>query len=475
MGIEAIRRQSIISFIWQIALTFVGFLSTIYFAQTIGANVLGAFYLFIAYLNIFDIFTNGGFGGAAVKRISEGEHQNEYFTAVFVLRALFVTIVISMLILFHSYFIDLNTAGTFNWLLIALIVSFLQGTVSSGIAGCGKIGIQSTAILIDNISRVIIQVCAIYLGYEVAGLAGGFVIGAIIGAAVQIPFLDLRFSFFGWKHLKSLASFSFWSFLVSSGGLIFLYADSIMIGYFMNNADVGIYRVILQFTAFAAFTTTALRGTLWPRISRWDKIGEKELIEDSLTRAFSYSFLLALPLFVGGALIGDKLLYFFYGADFVSYSTLMILFTVQIINIFHYFFTTYLSAMNRIKDVFKVTVVAVASNIVLNAALIPYMGISGAAFATLITITLNAILIRRVLAGMITIKVDYSSLLNILVASIIMGVVVGIYRLIVPLTNLWSVLIAVFVGGVVYGILIMNFDEKISKDIRGILVQMNIL
>ncbi|MCG7847874.1 MAG: flippase, partial [ANME-2 cluster archaeon] len=72
MSIEPIRRQSIASLIWQIALTFIGFLSAMYFARAVGAGVLGAYFLFMAYFGIIGLMTDGGFGGAAVKRISEG-------------------------------------------------------------------------------------------------------------------------------------------------------------------------------------------------------------------------------------------------------------------------------------------------------------------------------------------------------------------------------------------------------------------
>jgi O-antigen/teichoic acid export membrane protein len=140
MSIEPIRRQSIVSLIWQIALTFLGFLSTMYFAHAVGAGVLGAYFLFIAYLGIIGLMTDGGFGGAAVKRISEGEEPDAYFSAFVVLRSVFVTLVVVVLIAFRSYFIDLNTEGTFIWLLVALVVTILHGAVSSGIGGCGKMG-----------------------------------------------------------------------------------------------------------------------------------------------------------------------------------------------------------------------------------------------------------------------------------------------------------------------------------------------
>jgi hypothetical protein len=60
MSIEPIRRQSIVSLIWQIALTFIGFFSTMYFAHKVGAIILGGYFLFLAYLSIIELMTDGG-------------------------------------------------------------------------------------------------------------------------------------------------------------------------------------------------------------------------------------------------------------------------------------------------------------------------------------------------------------------------------------------------------------------------------
>ena len=468
MSIGVVQRQSIVSLIWQIAFTFIGFLSTMYFAHAVGASVLGAYFLFVAYFSIIRLITDGGLGNAAVKRISEGEEPDAYFSAFVVLRSVFVTVILIALIAFRRYFVDIDSAGMFIWLLVALVVSLLYGAISNGIAGCGKVGIGSTAGFVENVSRILIQVGFVFLGYSVAGLAGGFVMGMIVGSMVLLRFFDLHFVRFDWRHIKSISLFSFWVFMVTGGNVVYMNADAVMIGYFLNNADVGIYRIIFQFTSIAALTTFALRGTLLPRVSRWDKIGETGLIEESLSRAFTYSLILALPLFVGGALLGDRLLYFFYGTDFVNYTTLMILFIVQIVNIFQYFFTTYLIAMDHVKKLFKITVVAVVTNIVLNAALIPVMGILGAAVATLVTMSLNAVLARRVLSRLVTPRVEYGSLLNIIKASIVMGVIVGVYRMIVPISSVWLALVPVVLGGVIYGWIVLKLDRKIYEELKGI-------
>lgn len=476
MTIEPIRRQSIVSVIWQIALTVIGFLSTIYFAHAVGASVLGGYFLFVAYFNIISLITNGGFFEAAIKRISEGEEQDAYFSAFVALLFVFVSGVVVTLIAFRNYFVDLNDAGTFIWLLLALIVALFWWAVSSGIHGCGKIGIGATALFINNISRIIVQIIAVFLGYGVGGLASGLVVGMFIGTIMQLRFFDLHFVRFGRRHIKSLATFSAGVFLISSGSIVFSTADTIMIGYYLSNTDVGVYRIILQFTLLATFITVALRSTLYPRVSRWDKTGDVALIEKSLSSAITYSFVLAIPVSLGGFLIGDKLLYYFYGAEFgAAYMTMVVLFIVQIVNIFTFFFTAYLTAMNYLKDLFKITVVSVAVNIILNALLISHIGILGAAIATAVTMGLNAVLVMWVLSKILTIRIESESFLNILKASAVMGLFVGSYRLFVPLSNVWLTLVPIVLGGAIYVVLVLKFDRKIYEELKRIMMQMNVV
>ncbi len=475
LKIDPIQRQSIISLFWQISFTAIGFLSTMYFAHMAGASILGSYFLFLAYYGIFGMVTDGGFGGAAVKRISEGEEPDAYFSAYFILRLVFTITGILVLLMFKDYFVDLNKSGMFAWLLLLLLVSAIAGPISSGVAGKSKMGIRNTCEGISNISRVMVQVPAIYLGYETAGLAGGVVAGVILAAIIEFRFFDLHLVRFKWKHIKSLSVFSFWLFLTSSGVLVFSQADTVLIGYFMNVENVGIYRVVLQFTGIATFSSNALRMTLWPKVSQWGKSKEIYLVEESLSRSISYSLILAIPVLVGGILLGDRLLYLFYGADFAQgYYVLIILLAVQVVNVFQYFFTMYLDALDHPQESFKVTAVGVGANIALNIILIPLIGINGAAIATLVTMTLNALLAWRALSRYMTIKLESQSLSNITISSVAMGVLVVVYRLFVPLSNVWVTILAVALGGMIYGFLILKFDKKVYTEMKDIIEKVGI-
>ncbi len=470
MNIETIRRQTIMSLIFQIIITFVGFFGTMYFARTVGADILGAYFLFMSYFGIIGMFSEGGLGGATNKRISEGVEQNEYFSASFVLKTISITAIIILLLYFRDSFQDLNNSGIFIWLLIILIVSLLQGTISTGLTGCGKMGIASIGNFIQSISQVIFQVIAIFLGYNSVGLVGGFVAGMLISSLIQLHFLDLQFVRFGWKHVKSLLSFSFWGVLILGGSLVFIYSDTIMIGYFMKNSDVGIYRLIFQFTSLMIFTTYAITTTLFIRISLWDKSKDTELIKKSFSKALTYSFILATPMLVGGIIMGDKLLYYLYGSEFNNYLVLIVLLFVQVVSIFNILLKTYLTAMNQIKELFGIIVITASANIILNFLLIPSVGIIGAAISTLFTMIISVILANNILMKKIKLELEYKSLINIIKSTAIMGIFVVCFRLIIPIENVLMTIVPIFIFGLLYFFLVFKLDKQIYDEIKDIIV-----
>jgi len=348
-----------------------------------------------------------------------------------------------------------------------IIVSFFSGNIGIGVYGTGKVGVFQISGLLDGILRTIFQITGVFLGFGAAGLAGGFVGGFIAAGIANSRYLDLKFVRFKISHLKNLFGFSFWIFLTTSGSLVFSYADTILIGFFLSNADVGVYRTAFQLTSVATFTTLAFHTVLYPKISSWGAQGQITEIENSLARACTYSLLLAIPTCIGGWILGERLLYYLYGASFVDGTyALFLLLLVQIVNVFMCLGTMSLSALNRPKDAFWITAFASLVNILLNLAFIPVIGITGAAMATLIAMTLNALGTITLLSRVISVKFEYDSIKNIIYASGIMGIFLGVIHFLLNLTHVVSVLALVIIGALIYVLVLFYLDRKIFNEIR---------
>ena len=396
MRIPAIQRQSVLSLISTIGITLFGFISTMLFSHLLGADLMGVYYLFLAYYGIFNMIGDGGFGQAAVKRISEGKEQNEYLTAYAALRALLIIVSTLLLLVLSPFFVDLQAYNLIPWIIVALIASFFGHTITYGIYGLGHVGVYNTAYGLSEFFRIFIQVIAVLLGFYVYGLYGGYIAGIIIFGILCLKYFSFKPVKFKVHHIGSLATYGFWIFLIGTGSLVFAYSDTVFIGYFMTNGDVGIYRTVYQFTTIATSITGAIAGTLTPKISHWSSSNQMEKIAPVITRGITLSLLLAIPVAMGGCLLSERLLNFFYGADFAEGATVCsILLIMQIVAVFISLMGVALTASDHARQSFYASATAAILNIILNIVLIPILGINGAAIATLISYTLNAIMISH--------------------------------------------------------------------------------
>ena len=468
MSLSAIQRQSTLSLFFTVLITLIGFFSTMLFSHILGKDLMGVYYLFVAYYGIFNMIGDGGFGQAAVKRISEGKEQNEYLTAYACLRGLLIVVSTVILLTLSPLFIDLQEYNIVLCIILTIAAAAFGNTITMGVYGLGHVGVKNVGVGMGELARIIVQIGTVLLGYSVYGLIGGYIAGIIVSGILCIKYFTFRPAKFGFRHIKSLFAYGFWIFLISTGSLAFSYTDTIFIGYFMTNGDVGVYRTAFQFTSAAAFITAAIAPTLTPKISRWSKDNEWEKIVYPVSRGITFGLILAVPVLFGGIFLADKLLYYFYGADFAAgAAACCILFAVQIVSVFTTFLGTALSASDHAKQSFYATATAAVVNIILNCILIPILGINGAAISTLISYSLNAVLIAYFLRRYISIRIEKRPIFHIIISAAVMGIFVFIYTLFVPLDNVILTLIPVAVGAVIYFFLLFKIDRGIRDEIAG--------
>ena len=475
MSLSPIQRQSSLSLFFTVLITVIGFISTMLFSHLLGKDLMGVYYLFVAYYGIFNMIGDGGFGQAAVKRISEGDEQNAYLTAYACLRGVLIIVSTLLLLTLSPFFVDLKDYHLVPLILLALASAGIFHTITMGVYGLGHVGIYNIGFGLSEIARIIIQIGTVLLGFSVYGLIGGYIAGIVISGILCIKYFTFRPARFGFRHIKSLFVYGFWIFLISTGSLAFSYADTIFIGYFMTNGDVGVYRTAFQFTMAAAFITSAIAPTLTPKISRWSKDNEWEKIAPPVSRGITFGLILAVPVLFGGIFLADKLLYYFYGADFAAGAVACcILFAVQIVSVFTTFLGTALSASDHARQSFYATATAAVLNIILNCIFIPLLGINGAAVATLISYSVNAILIAHFLKRYITVKIEKKPILHIILSAAVMGLFVFIYKLFIPLDNVILTLIPVAVGAVLYFFLLFKIDRGIRDEIAGMVTTLGL-
>jgi O-antigen/teichoic acid export membrane protein len=136
--------------------------------------------------------------------------------------------------------------------------------------------------------------------------------------------------------------------------------------------------------------------------------------------------------------------------------------------------TMSLAALNRPKDAFWITVIAAIVNILLDIVLIPILGITGAALATLIAMIINAIGAHVLLSRIITVKFEYRAIKNILRAAGVMAIFLMCIHFLLPLSHVIAVLAVVITGALIYTFVLLKLDREMHDEIRDLSVNLGV-
>ena len=462
---QEVQRHGTMFFVSSIGITLVGFLATIFYAHWVGAAILGSYFIFLSYFNILGVISDMGIGYAGTQRICEGKDPDRFFTASLAIRIVIFMVLVSGLLLFHDRFADLNAAGLFYALILVVGLAMLQTSIAMSVAASNRLGLAASATLINNLARIIVQVISIFLGFAVWGLVGGLITGIVLELIIELKYVDYCIKRFDWSHVKSLFSFSGWVFLINSGTVLFDNANILIIAYFLPVADVGIFGVCWTFSTFALFVSTALCNTLYVKVSRWNAAGETSTIASSLSRATTYSLIFALPMLTGGIILGKQLLYYVYGASFAAGATaLIIIIAARVFQSVYQLYSSYLMATDHVRMAVYGLGTGITVNIILSVLLVPVLGLTGAAIASLANVLLCIIIGRHFLRKIIPVVVERSPVIHILISTGVMILILLTLSCIPMQQNIITTGAMVILGALVYFLVLLTLDKPLRAD-----------
>lgn len=177
-------------------------------------------------------------------------------------------------------------------------------------------------------------------------------------------------------------------FAVLSGlAVIVTQTDIVMLGLMKTSVDVGVYKVASQGADLSALGIVAANMVAMPYMSRLANRNDIEGLEKIVQKSARLSLFFSIIITALFAVIGDKLINFVFGPDYViAYFPLLLLALGQI---FHAGFGqggTLLNMCGHEKGTLITLIFSALLNILLNFIFIPLWGIHGAATATLISV-----------------------------------------------------------------------------------------
>ncbi len=255
-------------------------------------------------------------------------------------------------------------------------------------------------------------------------LASGALVGYSIAHLMAFLFLYfIAFSKYGelikgerCEPDRSSRKFIGFMTVASVSGVIYTYVDSIMIGYLLNSTEVGFYRASYTIVFTIIGFISSLSAVLFPTFTQ---LSTQEIVF-ALKRLNRYVSTIAFPAAAGLFFLSEELIRIVYGTDYLSaIPAMMVLSFALIPGAFNYLGTIFNSKERA--DISAVIITAsMLLNVVLNYFLIIYMGIAGAALATVISRFFFIIVIVLLLWRTFRIKTDFSVTVKPVFSSLVM-------------------------------------------------------
>jgi O-antigen/teichoic acid export membrane protein len=183
------------------------------------------------------------------------------------------------------------------------------------------------------------------------------------------------------QHLKPIFTF----FSLSVAATVYTNMDIILLGFIQGDAAVGYYNSALKIKNILIAFITSLSTVLLPRSSYY---AEKKLIKDFIAlnqKAIRFVITASIPLSIFFILLAKESILFLSGEAFIPaiQPTQILMPTIILIGLTNIIGVQYLVPLSKERFVLYSTIIGAIVDIIINLILIPRIGVSGTAIATL--------------------------------------------------------------------------------------------
>lgn len=400
-----------------------GFIATLYFARHLGASVLGTYSLVVAVVGWTGIVGKVGIVGAIEKRMSEGEEPGAYFTAgTLVLFATFL-FVAALIVTFRDPLAAYVGRPVAAFVLLMLFVNLLNALGGAALTGNHLVHVSGLLTPVQMISKSSIQIALVFMGFGLTGMLTGYAFGYLLIGIAGLWIAGMSVSFPSHIHFDHIISYAKFAWLGSVEQRTTGWADITILGLFVSADLIGIYSVAWTISTFLHIFGSAISRATFPEISNVTSGGDTQDAAPILQDALRYGGLILVPGLVGAAIVGPRILRI-YGPEFTAGGTVFtILAAAVLFRSYQQQLVTALNAVDRPDLTFRVNAVSVASNLILNLALVYYYGWVGAAVATALASAIRLGLAYRYTAALIDFGLPYTMLAKQTLAAAVTGAV----------------------------------------------------
>lgn len=456
----------------------VTWLASLYFARALvdPQATLGTYYAFETIVSFTILLANGGLNSAIVKRVSAGNDVPEFATAGLLMSGALVLLLSAGVVLASPFLIDFFGYNGISViiLIITLIAYQTKDTLSSLLESNFRIGRSGIVNFANATGQVFTQIILVTVGFGALGLVTGYMVGSVVAAIVAIGYVLQRFE---WarpskEHFVSLIKYSKYSFLNSFVQKFYDNVDIIIITYLLGKSSTGVYGIGFRFSLLLTVFYSAINRVSAPEISKHDTAGDEERIREVLSDSIVLWMLIGIPALFGFSILAKPIIVTFYTGEFAA-ATLVAVGAVatRIPEGLRSTIGSVVGGMDKPEIVFRGGAILMLTNIILDLALVPIIGVIGAVVASFIGMMFQLSYMSYymvVLLDLTSADLPIKELILETLAAIVMAGIIYQIRKFIGISSFVEVFGLVGLGVIIYFILVLAIAPKVRARVVAI-------
>ncbi|HLC31666.1 MAG TPA: flippase [Candidatus Nanoarchaeia archaeon] len=247
---------------------------------------------------------------------------------------------------------------------------------------------------------------------------------------------------------------------------LFMWADSFVIGYYMDVSSVGYYSVAFSIVALFGIGADIFMQLFFPLIAREYGQGNRKLTEETSKQVTKWIFIINLPLFILIVLFPGAIINLLFGKEsLIAVAPLRILAIGGFFSSILVLQTTLLSIKGKSRLILFNLLSTTLLNTILNIILVPRFGLLGAASATSFIWILLTVVVAFQVRNYFSFIPLRRKLIRIFAAAGIASVVLFWLKQYIPITLVSMILLSFFFG-IFYLLLVFLLRGMDSYDLQ---------
>jgi O-antigen/teichoic acid export membrane protein len=310
----SISRQSAVYFVGTVVTAAAGYFFKIYLARALGAEALGLYALGMSIVGFLGLFNAIGLPAAATRFVAEYHGRSEFSRLGAFLRGsmglLFAgSILLGGVVMWAGPWISVHfyhapALSSYFWFFVLIMfLGVLNTFLGQAMAGYHDVARRTIITnFIGTPANIVIAVILISFGFGLRGylaaqVASALLVLVLLGAYIwKMTPTEARATTKYARVEKEVIAFSATALGIAAVDFVLSQSDKIVLGYYLNPRQVGVYAVAMALVAFVPVVLQSVNQIFSPTIAELHAIGDHALLQQLYATLTKWILILTLPL-----------------------------------------------------------------------------------------------------------------------------------------------------------------------------------